>query len=144
MVTLPLLPKRGVYFVHKIVAVVVGLGLLALGVFGLLSGNGRLFGLLNTDFLLDMLRLGIGGLLLYAVYIAKNRSLIHRGLLILAFANIGLALFGLLNRELLGALPTGFNDFDIATHLLFGAVVLALVLMMKSAKKIADESSKYW
>lgn len=109
-------------------AKVFGFLALGLGLVGLVSGEKQLFDFLNVDIVLDVARIALAALLLYAVYGARNNDMIRGSLVIFSLAYIGLGLLGLISRDVFGALPHELSVFDIAFHLLSGVAVLGIAL----------------
>jgi hypothetical protein len=101
----------------KIYAALVG----ALGILGLFV-SGHLFAVTNSDWLLDLVRLALAAYLLYAVYGAKTDSAVNNALLVTGILYIGLAVIGLVSPTLGGLLPSGLTGFDVAFHLITGAL----------------------
>lgn len=100
---------------------------LVLGMAGLLAGDKQLLDFMNVDLALDIGRLGLAALLLYAAF-GRNgdRGIQRSSLLIFAIVYIGLAVIGLLDREVFGLLPSGLSSFDLVFHA--GAGLLAVLL----------------
>lgn len=108
---------------QRTVAKVFGLLALALGVVGLVAGNKQLFGLMNIDMALDIGRLGLAALLLYAAY-KGSETVVRTALIIFGLVYVGLALMGLLAPTVAGLLPSKLTGLDLAFHLLTGAFAL--------------------
>lgn len=101
---------------------------LGLGLVGLLAGEKQLFDFLNVDIVLDITRLVLAALLLYAVYGARNSDTIRGSLVIFAMAYLGLGILGLIDRDVFGALPHKLSTFDIVFHLVAGLGVLGIAM----------------
>src|SRR5690348_17673870 len=100
------------YHVHRSVAKFFGFLALALGVLGLLVGDKQLLGLLNVDLALDVARLALAGLLLYAVYGARSDGFLRSALMVFGVVYVALAVAGLMSPTLGGLLPHGLTAFD--------------------------------
>ncbi|HUS26729.1 MAG TPA: hypothetical protein VMY99_05275 [Nevskiaceae bacterium] len=111
----------------QIFAVVVGL----LAVTGLFISGEHLFNLMNVDIALDILRVGLAAVLIYAGFFTKSVQAVRSALLTFTVLYLGLGALGLLDAKLWGLLPTGLTGFDIAFHLGAGLVGLAAVLTAK-------------
>jgi hypothetical protein len=109
-------------FMAKRVAQIFGMTVLALAVAGFLSGEGHLLGLMNIDKALDILRMPIAAALLYAGFATNDAQKTNSILLGVGVLYIGMGLFGMISPELFGLLPNGLTGFDVAFHLLTGAV----------------------
>lgn len=101
-------------------AQILGVLVAGLAVAGLFVEDRHFLDLMNVDVTLDMLRIPIAGALLYAGF-KGSLGLVRRVLLVVGLLYVGMGLFGLVDRELAGLLPTGLTEFDIAFHLLSGA-----------------------
>jgi hypothetical protein len=115
--------------VQVFAVLVAGLAILGLGV----SGR-HLFNLMNVDLLLDILRVGLAALLIYAGFFTDNALAVKNALLVLAVIYLGLAVLGIMNSTLWGLLPTGLTGFDIAFHLVTGFIGLAAALHIKEGR----------
>lgn len=103
-----------------------------LAVVGLLTVGRQLFGVMNVDIFLDILRVGLALYLIYAgFYAARNEHTIHNALWTVAVAFLGLSLLGMLDAQLWGLLPAGLSGFDIAFHLTGGLLGLIAAAAMK-------------
>jgi len=117
---------------------VYGILIAVLAIGGFFIKDGHLFGLMNADTMLDWLRVLAAGLLLYAGYLAANNVGLLRGSLVfVGILYVGLALLGLVNSELWGALPNGLTGFDIAFHLLTGVAALGVAMQHETHGKLA-------
>lgn len=93
----------------------------ALAIMGLFA-NDHLFELMNVDPMLDIARIGLAGLLIYAGFISKSETALQTSLAVLSALYIGLGLAGLLSPTVGGLLPSGLTEFDTIFHLLTGAL----------------------
>lgn len=103
----------------KIYGVLIG----ALGIMGLFT-NGHLFQIMNADIALDILRIVLAAILLYAVFAARSDRVINTALLGVGVLYVGMGIIGLFAPTIGGLLPSGLTGFDIAFHLLTGAVAI--------------------
>lgn len=102
-----------------------------LGIAGLFVEDGHLFNLMNANIVLDILRLGLAGVLIYAGFFTNSARAIRTALMVFAMLYLGLAVAGLIDSEVWGLLPSGLTGFDIIFHLMGGAVGLAAAMMIK-------------
>jgi hypothetical protein len=94
-----------------------------LGVLGLFT-TGHLFGLTNSDMALDLLRIVLAGILLYAGYAAATTRVAETALLGVGVLYVVMGLIGLMNPTLGGLLPSGLTGFDVAFHLITGGLAI--------------------
>jgi hypothetical protein len=105
--------------IAKIYGVVIGL----LALIGLFA-QGHLMGLMNVDGTLDFLRVLLAAALLYVGF-SRGREREAGGVLTaVGVLYVGMALLGLVSQTLFGLLPSGLTGFDIAFHLVTGAIAL--------------------
>jgi hypothetical protein len=109
---------------HKTTATIFGFLVLALGITGLLAGDKQLFGFINVDILLDISRIGLAGLLLYAVYANRGDNFTRTTLFIFAGLYLIIAIGGMISPTMGGLLPSGLSGFDILFHLTAGLIAL--------------------
>jgi hypothetical protein len=112
----------------QIYGVVIG----ALAILGLFT-EGHLLNLMNVDAALDGLRVVLGAALLYIGFGSKNNRQATIALLVVGVVYILTAILGLIDPKLFGMLPSGLTGFDIAFHLITGAVA-AWAGLRKSAE----------
>ncbi|MBL8159315.1 hypothetical protein JNJ66_02570 [Candidatus Saccharibacteria bacterium] len=116
---------------QRTTAKVFGFLVLGLGLIGLVAGEGHLLGIMNMDAVLDLTRLALAALLLYAVYAAGDNRLVRTGLIVLSVLYLGIGLFGLADPTIGGLLPNGLTSFDILFHLASGAFALYAAAMTR-------------
>jgi Na+/phosphate symporter len=104
----------------KLYGVLIG----ALGIVGLFT-SGHMFQFMNADIALDMLRIILAGILLYAGFATPSQRFINTALLGTGVLYVGMAIIGLATPTLGGLLPSGLTGFDIAFHLVTGALAIA-------------------
>lgn len=108
-----------------------------LGVLGLFVTDGHLFKFMNADMPLDILRILLAAMLLYAVY-SKKEDMARSGLLLVGVLYVLMGVAGLFDSELWGLLPTGLTGFDIVFHLVTGLAALGVAktkMAVDSVKK---------
>jgi hypothetical protein len=116
---------------HKRLLQFLGVVLAVLGVLGLYVEYTHLFGLMNANLAMDVLRIGLAGYLLHRGFSDRYQHYHYtsRGPLFAFTAfSLFIALFGLVDNELWGLMPTGITDFDIVFHLM-GSFVGLMGLM---------------
>lgn len=101
-----------------------GILIAALAVMGLFV-SGHLFGIMNTDPALDALRVVLASVLIYIGFAVRDNNLAHVALLMVGLLYVGMALVGLVSPTLGGLVPSGLTGFDIAFHLITGAIATA-------------------
>ena len=111
---------------QRSLARIYGVLVAALAILGFFVTEGHLFGLMNADGLLDILRVPLALALLYAGFSARNLATIRDILLFTGVTFVTLAILGLLNSTLWDLLPNGLTGFDIVFHLLAGALAIAI------------------
>lgn len=105
--------------VTQLYAIIVG----TLAVLGLFTG-GHLLDIMNVDGALDATRIVLALGLIYAGFIDRSERTIQTMLTVVGVLYIGLGILGLIDPNVVGLLPSGLTGFDIAFHLLTGAVAL--------------------
>jgi uncharacterized membrane protein len=113
----------------KFYAVLIG----ALALLGLFV-SGHLFQLMNTDILIDVLRVALAGYLVYVGFIVHNERMAATALTVVGALYIVMGLAGLFSPTLGGLLPSGLTGFDIGFHLLTG------LLAAGAAMRYADST----
>jgi hypothetical protein len=112
---------------HKRLAITYGVLIGTLGLLGLFV-SGHLFAITNSDLALDLVRIALAGTLLYVGFQDTDRA--ARAILgVVGVMYVGMGLIGLASPTLGGILPSGLTGFDIAFHLITGAVAGAAALM---------------
>lgn len=110
-----------------------------LAVVGLFSES-HLLEIMNVDMTLDILRVGLAGLLVYAGFFSNSEKVVNMSLTVLGVLYLGMGILGLIDRTLFGLLPAGLTGFDIVFHLGAGALATWAGLH-KSATKTTSSSS---
>jgi NhaP-type Na+/H+ and K+/H+ antiporter len=121
------------YQVHRSVTILFGFLALALGLLGLLVGDKQLFGFLNVDLALDVARLALAALLLYAAFGARTDSFMRSSLMVFGVVYVALALVGLASPTIGGLLPHGLSTFDKLFHALAGIFTIAVAARHESS-----------
>jgi hypothetical protein len=106
----------------------IGFFVLALGVLGLLMGEDRLGAMMNINLGLDLVRIVLGGLLIYGAITSRDAA--KTALTVFGVAYLGTFLIGMLSPTLFGMLPDGLGILDQLLHL--GGGVFALYLALKA------------
>jgi hypothetical protein len=105
---------------QKTLAQIFGILVAGLAVLGFFVEDGHLFGLMNANIMLDILRVGLAAALLYVGFGKASAENIRNVLGLTSALYLGMAVLGLINSELWGLLPSGLTGFDIAFHLVAG------------------------
>lgn len=97
------------------------------GVIGLLAlmglfVDGHLFGFLNVDMMIDLLRVVLVVALIYAAFVSKAASTVAGVLLFIGMLYLAMAVAGLFDNTLMGMLPSGLTGFDVGLHVVLGAI----------------------
>lgn len=101
---------------------VLGIFIAFLGLFGLITGEGRVAGEMNIDFLLDIARIGLGALLTFSALHSANAS--RTALTIFSAAYLGMFVAGILSPTLFGITPNGLGTIDHVLHVAGGILGL--------------------
>jgi hypothetical protein len=107
-------------------AKIFGFLVLGLGIIGLIVGDTQWLGLINVDLFLDVARLGLAVLLLYAVYAARDDGFTRMALLTFGMAYVLIGALGVVSPDVFGLLPSRLSGFDITFHLLAGVAALGI------------------
>jgi hypothetical protein len=99
-----------------------GILIAILAVGGLFVEDGHLFGFMNANLALDALRIVLAAALLYVGFGSASARAVRGVLGFTGILYLGMAVLGLADSTLWGLLPSGLTGFDIAFHLLAGAV----------------------
>jgi hypothetical protein len=113
----------------KFLAMTLGTIGAVLAIVGLLSGEGLLFGFINVDLPLDLIRIPIAGMLLYAGMWSANNLTINNTMLGVGALYILMALVGMADPKLFGMLTNDFTGFDVAFHGIAGLGAVAAGMM---------------
>jgi hypothetical protein len=116
-------------------AKVYGILIALLAVLGFVTDSPT-FGFMNTDNVLDFLRVVLAAALLYAGFKSDSESFIRASLVFVGVLYIGMGVLGLMSSTVWGLLPNGLTGFDILFHLATGLV--ALLVGMKSPVEPSD------
>ncbi|HSE61110.1 MAG TPA: hypothetical protein VLA88_02350 [Candidatus Saccharimonadales bacterium] len=109
----------------KRIAQIVGIVVALLALVGLVSGDQQLWGIMNTDIAMDLIRIPIAAALLYAGFGTRDGRTITSIVMAVGVLYVGMALLGLASPSFLGLLPHTLTGFDIAFHLVVGAISIA-------------------
>jgi hypothetical protein len=110
-------------------AIFIGAVVALLGLLGLISGDGRMFGEMNIDLLLDIVRIALGGFLIYGGL--KSVELAKTAFFTFGVLYLGMFLVGLIDPQVFGMLPGGLGLIDQALHLVGGIAGVALPYLVK-------------
>lgn len=104
---------------------ILGVTVAALAVIGLLAGDRQIFGFINIDLGLDILRIPIAAALLYAGFGTRDDDISRSIVLGVGVLFVGMAILGMFSSELFGFLPNRLSEFDVVFHLVSGVICLA-------------------
>lgn len=117
----------------KIAALTLGVIVAGLGVFGLVSGEGRLADSMNINVALDWARIFLGGILiiggLAGIYSARI------ALVFFGVSYLGMFIAGLASQNLFGMAPDGLGWLDQTLHLGGGLLGLAIPFLAEPARR---------
>lgn len=105
---------------QKRMAQIFGVLVAGLAVLGFFVEDGHLFGLMNANILLDVLRVGLAAALLYVGFGSAPAERIRGVLMFTSVLYVGMGVLGLISSTLWGLLPAGLTGFDIVFHLTTG------------------------
>ena len=125
--------------VIKRYAQILGVVLLLIGVVGLLVGNQRFLGLLNTDIFEDIVHLLTGGLLAYVGFGRVDLATARNVVLALGVVYLLVGILGFIIPMVFGLIPHGYTVFDNLLHLALG--VLSLALAFYTPGRVAETRS---
>lgn len=114
---------------QKQAAKIYGVLIALLAVLGFVTDSPT-FGFINTDNVLDFLRVALAAMLLYAGFKSNDDNFIRGSLVFVGVLYIGVGVLGLLNPTVWGILPSGLTGFDILFHLIAG--IIAALAGMKA------------
>ena len=112
----------------RIVARVLGIVVAVLAIAGLFM-EGHLFGLMNVDIAIDLLRVILAAALLYVGFADTSAGTLRAVVIVVGALYVVMGLLAFADRTLFGLLPSGLTDFDIGFHLVVGVGALALVFL---------------
>lgn len=102
-------------------AQILGIAVGLLAIMGLFVEGQHLFGFINVDPALDIIRIPVAAALLYAGFGTDNARTLHAVLAAVGILYVGMGVIGLFDRTLAGLAPNGLTAFDIVFHLVSGA-----------------------
>ena len=117
---------EGMYRIAALVLAALA-GLLAL--IGYVVEGEHLFGLMNVDLTLDVLRTVLAIALLVVALAPVHSTVVRAVLFAFGALYVIMGLYALADANLFGALPTGLTGFDIAFHIVVGLATLAVAAM---------------
>ena len=121
-------------------AQIIGTLVFAAGLIGLLSGEGQLMGIINIDLAFDVIRLLVGAVLLYAGFGNADARTTRTIVGVVGGMYVVMGIVGLFSPEMLGLLPNDLTGFDVAFHLLGGALGLALAATRENTNQMAHSA----
>ncbi len=125
----------------RLFAQVVGVVLILLGLGGVLLGDGLLGGLLNIDFVEDMIHLITGGILAYVGFGRDEPNIRNVVVGVVGAVYLLVGLLGFIFPPPYGsALISGYTVADNLVHLALGALALAAVFLSREAGAPARRS----
>lgn len=111
------------------VARILGIVVALLAIAGFFVEGEHLFGLMNVDIALDILRVLIAAALLYVGFARVKASAVKMVIVVVGVVYVLMGLLAFADRTLFGMLPTGLTGFDIGFHLIVGIAALALAFV---------------
>jgi hypothetical protein len=99
-----------------------GLVIVLLGIGGLIQGERPLFGVLNIDFVEDLVHLATGGLMAYAGSAFRNLEPVRAVVGGVSLLYLVVGVLGFLTPTLFGVLPHGYTILDNLIHLVLGVI----------------------
>jgi hypothetical protein len=109
-----------------------GLVIVLLGVGGLVQGEQPLFGVLNIDFVEDLVHLLTGGLMVYVGLARRDAEPVRLVVGAVGVVYVVVGVLGFVVPTLFGLLPHGYSVFDNVIHLVLGALG---VLVARSGRR---------
>ncbi len=120
----------------RLFAQVLGVVLILLGALGALLGDGLLGGLLNIDFVEDMIHLLTGGVLAYVGFGRDEPNIRNIVVGVVGAVYLLVGLLGFIFPPPYGsALISGYTVADNLVHLLLGALALAVVFLSRGGER---------
>jgi hypothetical protein len=113
--------NKGRAIMNKRLAQIYGVVIGLLALIGLFT-EGQLWGLMNMDPALDGLRVILAAALLYVGFRDGHEREASVALTTVGVLCVGMGLLGMADSTLYGLLPSGLTGFDIAFHLVTGAI----------------------
>lgn len=118
----------------RILAKVIGGFVTFLGLAGLLSGENQLLNLMNTDIMLDVMRIVLGGILIAGSYMS-DRAL-KTTYVIFGVIYLGNFIIALMSQSMYGLLPHEFGIVDNTLHLGGGLLALVIAFLPVGSTKV--------
>lgn len=119
----------------KSIAFITGGFVLLLGIFGLITGEGRLFEQMNIDLVLDVTRISLGAFLIYGGL--KSEELSKTALFTFGAMYIVMFIGGLLDPSIMGIIPGGLGLIDQVLHLGGGIAGIILPSLYNQRGRVA-------
>jgi hypothetical protein len=109
-----------------------GLVIVLLGIGGLVQGEQPLFGVLNIDFVEDLVHLLTGGLMAYVGFTQRDPEPVRLVVGAVGVVYVLVGVLGFVVPTLFGLLPHGYSVFDNVIHLVLGVLG---VLVARSGRR---------
>jgi hypothetical protein len=109
-----------------------GLVIVLLGIGGLVQGEQPLFGVLNIDFVEDLVHLLTGGLMAYVGLTQRDAEPVRLAVGAVGVVYVLVGVLGFVVPTLFGLLPHGYSVFDNVIHLVLGVLG---VLVARSGRR---------
>jgi hypothetical protein len=109
-----------------------GLVIVLLGIGGLVQGEQPLFGVLNIDFVEDLVHLLTGGLMAYVGLTQRDAEPVRLVVGAVGVVYVLVGVLGFVVPTLFGLLPHGYSVFDNVIHLVLGVLG---VLVARSGRR---------
>lgn len=135
-------PDRKVRIVLKMVARVLGIIVALLAIVGFFVEGQHLFGFMNVDLTLDIVRVIIAVALLYVGFADVPVRAVRTVVAIVGAMYVVMGLVAFADPEMFGLLPTGFTGFDIAFHLIVGIGSLIVAFLPERAVEGSPRTSR--
>ena len=113
---------------------VMGVVLAVAAVAGYFIEGEHMLGIMNVDVPLDVVRTVLAVALLVVGFARVPRAALNVVLALLGASYLLVAILGFIDVELWGLLPTGLTPFDLAFHLVVGAVAIGLMFSPPAAE----------
>ncbi len=112
-----------------------GIAIILIGVVGLISCEGSLFGLVNIDVIEDMVHLLTGGLMAYVGF--GNRDFATAKAVVggVGVAYLLVGVLGFITPTLFGLLPHGYSMLDNVLHIGLGVAGIAMAWFVGSRQR---------
>jgi uncharacterized membrane protein YuzA (DUF378 family) len=117
---------------------VLGIVLALLAVIGFFVEGEHLLGFMNVDIALDVVRLVLAALLIWAGFFSEARKPVNIVLWIVGASYLLLAIMGMIDPNVFGLLPTGLTGFDLVFHIIVGIAAIVVTFITDRTDASAD------